>query len=68
MFFIGTIHAQMISLGHEGNWAGLQLRYIPEPSTIVLLGLGTLGLVASGRPRREFTEPELRLRGLPPPS
>ena len=53
MFFIGTIHGQTISLGHEGNWTGFQLRYIPEPSTFVLLGLGTLGLVGFGQRRRK---------------
>lgn len=47
----GTIHGQMIGLGHEANWSGFQLRYIPEPSTFVLLGLGLLGLVGCGSRR-----------------
>ena len=49
----GTIHGRMLSVGHEGNWAGFQLRYIPEPSTFILFGLGLVGLAGYGWRRRK---------------
>ncbi len=40
------------SLAGGGVLGAVDLRYVPEPSTFVLLALGLVGLVAAARRRR----------------
>ncbi|MCG8591176.1 MAG: PEP-CTERM sorting domain-containing protein [Proteobacteria bacterium] len=43
--------------GNISGFAILDLHFVPEPGTAMLLGLGALGLVAAGRRWREGSHP-----------
>ena len=51
----GVISGTWSTIGNEGDWSGIQLAYVtPEPSTLVMLVIGSAALLACGLRRRRL--------------